>query len=54
MIKKIFTFKQENFKLQIKNKEIKKIGYNFFKFNYTNRDKIKEKNASCQYIDSFL
>ena len=29
-LKKIFKFNLENFKLQIKNKEIKKIGYNFF------------------------
>ena len=29
-LKKIFKFKNVNFKLQIKNKEIKKIGYNFF------------------------
>ena len=29
-LKKIFTFKTENFKLEIEGVEIKKIGYNFF------------------------
>ncbi len=39
-LKKIFKFKNVNFKLQIKNKEIKKIGYNFF----VNGKKAKKKD----------
>ena len=29
-LKKIFTFKTENFRLEIEGVEVKKIGYNFF------------------------